>query len=114
MGKAGSKRKASGLDEDPIVDQFLVASAKTTLINSMIGMGWRLAVMVLLPIFVGVQLDKRFDSAPSLTLAAFFIAIFAASLLIYRTYLEMTAGVEGQKSRNKSVMNNNLNRSKDV
>lgn len=107
MGKNGSLRKISRRDEDPIVDQFLVASAKTTLLSNVFGMGWRLAITVLLPIFAGAWLDKRFGSTPSLTLAAFFLAIFAASLLIYRTYVEMTA--EQKPKRTKK-----FNRSKDV
>ena len=113
MGKTGSKHKTSNLDDDPIVDQFLVASAKTSLLSNMIGMGWRLAVIVLIPIFIGVQIDKRLDSAPSMTLAAFFIAIFAASLLIYKTYVEMTTESKGSDKR-KSKRPKTVNRSNDV
>jgi len=95
------------------VDQFLGASAKTALLGNVFSMGWRLALTVLLPIFVGVQLDKRFGTSPSLTLAAFFIAIFAASLLIYKTYVEMTAE-ESRLVGQKSKRTKKFNRSKDV
>ncbi len=112
MGRKGSSRQSSKADEDPVVDRLAAANAKSVLLGNLFSMGWRLAVTVLLPIYVGVQLDKRFDSAPSLSLAAFFIAIFAAGLLIYKTYQEMTADMleqDGQASqRTKS------NRSKDA
>jgi hypothetical protein len=61
---------------------LLVASAN---------IGWRLAIMILLPLFIGVQLDKKFDSSPSITLAAFFIAIFGAGVIINKTYKEINA-----------------------
>lgn len=112
MGERGLSRHSSKVDEDPVVDRLAVASARSVLLGSLIGMGWRLAITVLLPIFVGIQLDKKFDSAPSLALAAFFIAIFAASLLIYKTYQDMTAEIlrqNGQQSKRTKV-----NRSKDA
>lgn len=88
MGKAASKRPTK-FKGDPVQDQLKVINARSMLVTNMISMGWRLAIMVLLPIFIGAQLDKRFDSSPSLTLAAFFIAVFGASMLIYKTYNEM-------------------------
>ncbi len=95
------------------MDQFLAASAKTALLGNVFSMGWRLALTVLLPIFVAVQLDKRFGTTPSLTLAAFFIAIFAAGLLIYKTYVEMTAE-QYTLTEQKSKRMKKFNRSKDV
>lgn len=102
LGKRrGRAKKFKG---DPIADQLVMASAKNLLITNVISMGLRLALTILLPIFAGVQLDKRFDSAPSLTLAAFFIAIFGASLLIYKTYVEMTAEIAASdKTKTKRI-----------
>lgn len=90
MGKAAAQKRPTKFKGDPVLDQLRVIDARNMLIVNIFGMGWRLALTVLLPIFVGVQLDKKFDSTPSLTLAAFFIAVFSASLLIYKTYNEMT------------------------
>ncbi len=94
MGKAGAKKRTTKIKSDPVMDQLSAVSAKSLLVGNIINMGWRLGIMVLGPIFIGVQLDKKFDSSPSLTLAAFFIAIFGSSLLIYRTYSEMNAATE--------------------
>lgn len=91
MGKAAARAKrTSKFKSDPVLDQLAVANAKGMFFTNLFSMGWRLALMVLIPIFVGVQLDKRFDTSPSLTLAAFFIAVFGASLLIARTYQDIT------------------------
>lgn len=101
---------------DPLVDDFAVASAKNMLLGNIVNMGLRLAIMILLPIFIGVKLDERFDSKPSLTLGAFFIAIFGASLLIYRTYSEMAAATEAAPKvrRLRRPRLKRLKRSKDV
>lgn len=90
MGKAAAQKRTTKFKGDPVLDQLKVVSARNMLITSLFSMGWRLAIMVLLPIFIGVQLDKKLNSAPSITLAAFFIAIFGASMLIYKTYNEIT------------------------
>lgn len=94
-------RRKTRFKNDPLTDDFAMASAKNMLIGNLVNMGLRLAVMILLPIYIGVQLDKRFDSTPSLTLGAFFIAIIGASLLIYRTYTEMAAQAETPTAPNK-------------
>lgn len=90
MGKAAARKRTTKFKSDPVLDQLAAANAKSMLFANMFSMGWRLALMVLIPIFAGVQLDKKFDTSPSLTLAAFFIAVFGAGLLIARTFNEMT------------------------
>lgn len=105
MGKvAAPKRRTSYADSDPALDYLAAFDARAQLVGAGLSIGWRLAVMVLLPLFIGVQLDRRFDSSPSLTLAAFFIAIFGAGMLIYRTYQEyvaQAAEAEAAKSKRK-------------
>lgn len=93
MGKTSrTKVKRQSRYVDPAVesiDQLAVIDARNMLFSNFVSMGWRLAIMVLVPIFIGVQIDKWLDSSPSVTLAAFFIAIFGAGVLIYRTYIDM-------------------------
>lgn len=109
-------RQKKRFKNDPLTDEFAMASAKNLLVGSIINMGLRLAIMILLLIFIGVKLDERFDSKPSLTLGAFFIAIFGASLLIYRTYSEMAAQTEAapKVTRIRRPRLKRLKRSKDV
>lgn len=89
MGKAAAKKRTTLSSDDPALDYLPSFDARQMLLGNIVGMGWRLALTVLIPIFLGVQLDRRFDTAPSLTLAAFFIAIFASGLLIAKTYTEL-------------------------
>lgn len=104
MGKITSlKRKRYPRYVDPVADQLPTFDAKTMLVSNMISMGWRLAIMVLLPIFIGVQIDKKLDSSPSVTLAAFFIAIFGAGMLIYKTFTDMNANVELDDKKEASI-----------
>ncbi len=114
MGKIFKRAKRTKAANDPIMDHLAVVNARTLLISNLIGMGWRLALVVLVPIFAGVQLDKRFDSAPSLTLAAFFIAIFAASMLIYKTYVEMSAQAASEEAKKAKRRANKVKRETDV
>jgi F0F1-type ATP synthase assembly protein I len=95
MGKAAKRaRKTTSAVNDPTQDYMAVIQAKQQFVGTAINMGWRLALMVLIPIFIGLWLDKRFDTAPSITLAAFFIALFGAGVMIYRTYKELMADVD--------------------
>lgn len=89
MGKAARRTRTTSKTGDPVVDQLAVIDAKNMLFSSLINMGLRLAVMVLVPIFIGVQLDKRLDTSPNFTLGMFFIAIAGASYLIWKTYASM-------------------------
>lgn len=86
------------------MDKLAVYEARSILFGSMISIGWRLAIMVLLPIFIGTRLDERFDTSPSYTLAAFFIAMMGSALLIYRTYNDLQREAlmnEAKKSKPK-------------
>lgn len=51
--------------------------------------GWRLALIVLVPLIAGAWADRKFDSEPSFTLAAFFVAIATATVFIAKTYKQM-------------------------
>lgn len=63
---------------------------KTASINSVffsmgIDMSWRLALSVLVPIIVGAQLDKHFNTAPILLIVGFILAILFTVVTIRRT-----------------------------
>lgn len=47
-------------------------------------MSWQLAVVVLVPILGGYQLDTTFDLSPLLTLVGFFIAMVGTALVVWR------------------------------
>lgn len=62
-----------------------VLAARQDFINAALSMGWQLALTILIPVFIGAKLDDRFNSSPSYTLAALFIAIAFAGGVVSRT-----------------------------
>lgn len=86
MGKQSKKRASA---EDPALQYLPAFDARSQLVNSMLGVGWRLALTVLIPVFVGIWADDKFGTKPSLTLSALFIAIFASSMVIAKMYKEL-------------------------
>lgn len=87
--------KATTTSNDAISDEIgrisTIADAKRMLLVSTIDMSWRLALVVLVPVFIGIWADSRFDTKPALSLAAFVLAIAGASVLIARTYKQLQA-----------------------
>ncbi len=47
-------------------------------------MSWQLAVVVLVPIIGGFELDKKLDTLPALTIAGFFIAMAGMGMVVWR------------------------------
>ncbi len=88
MGKKAPKDVATkGVTApDSLIESSLEAfSAKRQFVVSSISMGWQLAGAVIIPVFIGVKLDQRFNSRPSYTLAALVIAVGGAIYIIQKT-----------------------------
>lgn len=49
-----------------------------------LNMSWQLAVVVLVPVIGGFELDQRLDTLPALTIAGFFIAMAGMGLVVWR------------------------------
>jgi len=47
-------------------------------------MSWQLAVVVLVPIIGGFELDKKLDTVPAFTIAGFFVAMAGMALVVWR------------------------------
>lgn len=54
-------------------------------ISSALDMSWRLAIVVLVPIIGGYELDKRLDMTPLLTIVGFILAMIGMALVCWRT-----------------------------
>ncbi len=67
-----------------------VMAARKDFINGALNMGWQLAFTILVPVFIGAKLDDRFDSSPSYTLSALFIAIGLAGAVVAKTLKQVT------------------------
>lgn len=82
MGKSEATKKAAPAQGD-IEQYFDVIDAKQLFITEVFGLSWRLAIAVLLPLIGGIQLDKRYDSEPILTLIGLVIAFILGSITVW-------------------------------
>jgi F0F1-type ATP synthase assembly protein I len=87
MTKAASTKKITSGDD--LEKQLKIMQAKQQFLGATMGMGWRLAVTVVVPIVLGVKLDEHFKSSPSLTLAGLFLATGAGSAAVWTTIKEV-------------------------
>jgi F0F1-type ATP synthase assembly protein I len=67
------------------IDLFSVNSARQKFLVSVVSMGWWLAVVVLIPIYIGVKLDKHFHSSPLGILLGLAVAAGSAVLIVWQT-----------------------------
>jgi F0F1-type ATP synthase assembly protein I len=67
-----SKTKVPGRSQSAA---FMVAAAN---------MGWQMAIVVLLPIFIGYKLDQRFNASPAFTVIGLVLAMFGTALVLWR------------------------------
>lgn len=62
---------------------------------AVLGMSWQLAVVVLVPIVGGFELDKAFATSPLLVIVGFIVAM-AGFTLIVRRQMQIFTPPEGQ------------------
>lgn len=87
MKKAAAK-KTTTVDEE--LQQIIGAqAAKSQLLGASLGLSWRLALTVLIPIFVGIKVDNTFNTKPSFVLLGFMIAVVASIYTISNTVKEI-------------------------
>ncbi len=53
-------------------------------------MSWQLAIVVLVPIIGGFELDKALDTLPALTVVGFFIAMAGMGLVVWHQMQRFT------------------------
>lgn len=80
--KKAAKSTSGMVPKDEIVEALSSFDAQSTFISATLNMGWQLAVAVLVPVFIGAELDNKFDSSPSYTLAALVIAVFGSVIIV--------------------------------
>lgn len=56
-------------------DEFLAAA---------LTMSWQLAIVVLVPIIGGFELDKKLNTLPALTIVGFVVAMIGMALIVWR------------------------------
>lgn len=84
MSKAGvTKTTKTSTDKSGQQFDMDVLAAKSRFFAVTIGMGWRLALTVLIPLVAGIKIDQRFDSSPSYTLAGFMLAVAGGAVVVW-------------------------------
>lgn len=85
MGKAARGKSPTTYAEGDIERSLAIYAAKKQFMTYALNMGWQLAITILVPVFIGVKLDQRFDSSPSYTLASLFLAVGMSIFVIANT-----------------------------
>jgi F0F1-type ATP synthase assembly protein I len=71
----GAVKPAAKVDQSAHRGEFLAAAAN---------MSWQLAIVVLVPIIGGFELDKKLDTVPALTIVGFFLAMAGMAGVVWR------------------------------
>lgn len=72
-------------DKRPKADDLpSTQAAKNQFVYAVIGMSWQLALVVILPILAGSQIDKHFKVEPYGVIAGFTVAFVGAVLVVIR------------------------------
>jgi F0F1-type ATP synthase assembly protein I len=83
MGKKNRSVNKQNPPHDDIHDFTEELNAKSMFIEASMSMGWRLGVMVVIPIVAGVKIDDYFNSAPSMTLTGIIVAAMGGTMVVY-------------------------------
>ncbi len=96
---APSKTPSPAGDSTKPADNVAYKEARRDFFVGVLNMSWQLAIVVLVPILGGFQLDKTFDTAPLLTLVGFFIAMIGTAGIVWYQLQSLPPAVpkEGKK-----------------
>lgn len=104
MGKAAAKRKMTTTPARDEVDLYLAGvNAKQQFIGSAVSMGWQLALMVIVPVIIGVQLDDHFHASPSYTLAALVLAAMGCIKVVSNTIKQVKKEQTSSDKQEKKI-----------
>lgn len=59
-------------------------SPKAQFLMAALNMSWQLAIVVLVPIIGGYELDKKLNTVPALTVVGFIVAMTGMGLVVWR------------------------------
>jgi hypothetical protein len=83
MVKTAVQRKSTApVAQDELSRYAAAMGAKQQFVSAAADMGWRMAIMVLVPVFIGVKLDDHYHTSPSYTLAALVVAVGGVAWIV--------------------------------
>lgn len=59
-------------------------------------MSWQLAIVVLVPLFIGNKLDTHFNTAPLWTLVGLVLALICVALIVWRQFKLFSPKIQNQ------------------
>jgi F0F1-type ATP synthase assembly protein I len=103
MSGQSSRKKV----KDPSIEksaEYLarVADAKQQFLSAALNMSWQLAITIIVPVVIGVELDNHFHSSPSWTLGGLFLGVFMSCGVVVKTI----RGVQADQAGNVKKDNN--------
>lgn len=86
MGDKLLQRKSTApVAQDELDRSLAIFAAKKQFVSATVGMGWQLGLSVIIPVFIGVWLDGKYDTTPSYTIAALILAVGGAVWVVSNT-----------------------------
>lgn len=96
----GANKKSKSLAASKAKTQTAAAEAKMLFLTTSLDMGWRLAVMVLLPVAIGSWADTKFKTSPLWVLVSLGVAL-VGSIGIIRTTIQQVNNIQAAKGTSK-------------
>lgn len=91
------KRTESGTDSKAAYPDSL--DTKQLFITSVIGMSWQMALAILVPVVIGYFLDRKFNSAPLITMIGLFIGVLMVVGIVWRTVKRLPDFAKTKKAK---------------
>lgn len=80
-----SRPTAKTVSAKTSIDSTKTASARQNFVAMAVSMAWQLAVVVLVPVIGGAELDKAFKTSYVYTLVGLAVAVVGSGLVMWRT-----------------------------
>jgi len=98
--KAASKTTSVEQDAQSLISVF---EARKLFLTSTIDMSWKLALSIILPLGLGIKLDKTYDTEPLFIFVGLVIGVIAGGLVVWKSVqnVENTVNKTETEKRNK-------------
>ena len=73
----------------------------TQFLAAALNMSWQLAIVVIVPILVGSQMDKRLDLSPTMTIIGFIVAMAGTGVIMWKQLQIYGNGTVAKADSNK-------------
>ncbi len=107
MRKAATKKSVT-TTEDVVQQRLFALGPKQQFFSAAMNMSWQLGGAVLIPVFIGIKLDDKFNTSPLSTLAAFVVACIGSVMVVNKTVKQ----VNQDQAKDELTRNSNKEKKK--